>query len=924
MTNEIRDAFRLAWRKYATDGVPSSGKHEPDKADIVPIGGIIEEQLEAAVSGAVRAETWAALAAITGTRVGQPGEVPDQAGTHTDPVAGGTVANEGYYRWSASPAGWRWVAPYGDLVALQTQVDNIEEALGFTNDDVELLQGLNYGPIGFSAKIVFDPFGAYGQVRTIYLPRRYFLRRNGVNKDVANIGTASARLQFTTELTYTDPNLIKVVYLDLDDDVVPYKIADATSGFVATGGDLIPLFSMWNDRIYGCTHEVEYAEQTGQPFPYRPFVVDGTALLIPRVTWNTGEFSDTVAAPSGMFVKEIADFAALGASKVLTFNHFAFLRGEDPYEVHEGTKFPDNRYMSPLVWSYQGRVSGRVPLIGDVPGGMAINATPMRKDAPEFGAERIRTGTAPVGISDADALALGFTQGMANSIDGRPYYGTNFLRCRGGTWFFARLFVISDEDDNWPSVYCTIFRADGTQSPNQATLEKRYSARFASFVVSFKLGGAEYIGAYMGAEGGGRSIVICGLQIAPSNPNEQWVARADYALSEAGAYEYRLKLLLDQATILSEADPIYPDQMFLIDGRPLQFYPEQLIASQEVGKDYVVTLAGRNVDTGLPTVLSGGTQGFLIDGKRIKGDANIITRLRAGSQNVRKQKPVTVNVAAATVLSGKSMSVHCMGDSLTQRTGSVPAIRDKLIVLGATPTMIGTVNSNGPGYTDALGEGRGGMEAADYTYQNTDALSPLPVGDEAAYMAMTDTEKRTYSPYLRVATGGEAHPERVFNGYIFDAGFYFTRFSLAVPDYIVINLGTNDYVQQGVTSGHIQLGIALDIIVNSFREAAPAAKIALVGNVVVQSDGGETFWPTSVALNRQLIEFVIDLADADVVMLPMWPHVSREAGWDFPVTATDVALNLETISGIVDVYHFEGVATEQYAEVAVAWIACQE
>lgn len=51
--------------------------------------------------------TWAGLSAVTGTSAGQSAGVfgPD-AGTHTDPVVGGTVDNIGIYSWSVSPAGW--------------------------------------------------------------------------------------------------------------------------------------------------------------------------------------------------------------------------------------------------------------------------------------------------------------------------------------------------------------------------------------------------------------------------------------------------------------------------------------------------------------------------------------------------------------------------------------------------------------------------------------------------------------------------------------------------------------------------------------------------------------------------------------------------------------------------------------------------
>lgn len=52
-----------------------------------------------------RAATWAALAAISGV-AGDVGYVPDtDTGTHTDPVAGGTVPNAGVYSWDADGLG---------------------------------------------------------------------------------------------------------------------------------------------------------------------------------------------------------------------------------------------------------------------------------------------------------------------------------------------------------------------------------------------------------------------------------------------------------------------------------------------------------------------------------------------------------------------------------------------------------------------------------------------------------------------------------------------------------------------------------------------------------------------------------------------------------------------------------------------------
>ncbi|GEM_PF-1279157 len=65
-----------------------------------------------AYSGQMVRGSWAELAGITGTAGGVGVVLSPDSGTHTDPVAGGTVANSGTYSWSASPAGWRRI---GDL-----------------------------------------------------------------------------------------------------------------------------------------------------------------------------------------------------------------------------------------------------------------------------------------------------------------------------------------------------------------------------------------------------------------------------------------------------------------------------------------------------------------------------------------------------------------------------------------------------------------------------------------------------------------------------------------------------------------------------------------------------------------------------------------------------------------------------------------
>lgn len=72
--------------------------------------------------------SWADLAAATDMAAGDRATVlAIDTGTHTDPVAGGTVANAGVYRYSASPAGWERVASLDSALA-EAAADRAEAA----------------------------------------------------------------------------------------------------------------------------------------------------------------------------------------------------------------------------------------------------------------------------------------------------------------------------------------------------------------------------------------------------------------------------------------------------------------------------------------------------------------------------------------------------------------------------------------------------------------------------------------------------------------------------------------------------------------------------------------------------------------------------------------------------------------------------
>lgn len=83
--------------------------------DIPSLSGLIAALPD---TGFIARTTYAALASVTDKAPESLALVPlTDAGTHTDPVVGGTKSNAGVYRWSASPAGWEWLFTTNSLVA---------------------------------------------------------------------------------------------------------------------------------------------------------------------------------------------------------------------------------------------------------------------------------------------------------------------------------------------------------------------------------------------------------------------------------------------------------------------------------------------------------------------------------------------------------------------------------------------------------------------------------------------------------------------------------------------------------------------------------------------------------------------------------------------------------------------------------------
>ncbi len=128
MADDFVDLADNAFRDFTIDGMPSSGRHKPVKSEVREVFVAIKEVTDATSvevetlklaqrSNHIVLSTWAELAAYPTDNLitGSGAEVVDDAGTHTDPVVGGTVDNEGVYSYVEGD-GWQRVADLGVAV----------------------------------------------------------------------------------------------------------------------------------------------------------------------------------------------------------------------------------------------------------------------------------------------------------------------------------------------------------------------------------------------------------------------------------------------------------------------------------------------------------------------------------------------------------------------------------------------------------------------------------------------------------------------------------------------------------------------------------------------------------------------------------------------------------------------------------------
>lgn len=286
---------------------------------------------------------------------------------------------------------------------------------------------------------------------------------------------------------------------------------------------------------------------------------------------------------------------------------------------------------------------------------------------------------------------------------------------------------------------------------------------------------------------------------------------------------------------------------------------------------------------------------------------------------------LTLNCVSAPNPGSGSGAILTLGDSIQNRQGGTQQ-KQFLESWGYTPTFVGTINGSSAvddpdNATGELGEAREGWETGDFTYSVTDRVSIVEPGGEAAYLASSKATKWPINPFLRAATGAD-DPNIVRNGMVFDPTFYQSRFGIATPKIVNIALGTNNVRDRSATEIYSNAYSDLLLMVNQLRAAWPSAKIVMSCPSTPRDNTRDPLWETKyVPLLRAMLQVRNDAASANVMVFPVWAHVTQEAGYTITSPVTDPLTGAVT-GALGDAIHPRESTRQQMQKAYAKFFAC--
>ncbi|MEO7469623.1 MAG: hypothetical protein ABIV36_21640 [Sphingobium limneticum] len=781
-----------------------------------------------------------------------------------------------------------------------SQSDPIIEAMGFT--------------VG-----AYDPRGARGGGAAVYLSLEaslYFRAPAlGINGEASYFAPANpdagGRMATFAKLAITGAaGTVTWAVFDIADRL--YKLISHPTR-PAIGQIVLGMFKVGSATIQSPNgfRWIEPSEAAGPPViaPRGAMVVEASTILIPSTYVFTGNSGFILVEPSDgtLYFERDISFEGSVTSRVI-FDRSILRAGgtmEQAVRVVTGENAPISSEpdIVVLVSSVNGVVSApSYNLVGNVPGGAGANQCPYSAGNDVVAMPKRFGDTGTANVVSPQLAALGITRGFT-SASGSVFAGMDFtIRPRAGQRMFVRWYLEASVAGQFgtPRIYF-IYNSGDSFITGTPVLLRKLSDTLREYGAWVTFDGQDYSHFWAGCDGAaGNQVRMAGLQFYCAD-RAWWIMRSDYP---------------------RPLNMLYPDTMFGTEGRPLRLYPRALMKTGADTQDALVTFA--SLKTGAVTdsaFVASGADDIVIHPEQLGTTGEIIARPFA-SADVRGRLPLSILIGPKA--SSGTVRHHFMGHSIVFREQAM-RVGKALIARGLTALAIGTMIANGGGTATNRtwgAEGREGAEIADYVYEHTDFCQPLPVGQESAYLAMTDAQKRGINPYIRPSQAGD-NPAFVFNGYIFDFRFYLNRFGFADPTHASILLVRNDIFEADPATTMAQMQRGFAVIYSQMRAAVPSMHIGFVYNGEARSAAKVSDWNSDhyalICQAMALVEQRRAIGDARVWFVPAYAHMSADAGWALKERGVDADSNMTT-NVLEDDVHPITTARQQLAEIVADFI----
>lgn len=939
---QIADAFVAAFRAFQTDGVPASGTYKPEKAIIQALGTLIENKVISVGTGLGLYEASSDLPALPG-----PGDAKLAVVS--------TGEDAGFWEYSGSGP-WTQATDVNDalrgLPGLMSAAANSDYQAGSSNALGVTPAGLTFLGLVSGAEVftlndatslgindISNVLG--GGAFQLYLPLSVYFKRGTIEYNGAVGNAASSTLTSYAQLALSSTG-VSYVWFDLSNHT--YNVTSYSAGLdinSAKAGNLILIAVTRAGRIIWSRFPVREADdfvRSSQLTMLYPLVKEGGNLLVPSYfVQGEGTSGATQRNPisDGSRYFEIALATTTSHFTRIYHDELAAAAGSTPVvkSVQDNGAGSFSGFKKPTIArTVNGKVETPFQIVGDVPGGSVSNQCAYGKNTDAM--PILGSGNLAVAVTGTNLTALGFTRGIGHSAAGAGIYGGfKVPDARLGGSAFGRICLQTDTANSFGANWRVYFRLAGTVVSNQPmAIEKVLSTTEAIVSGKVTVPTSAFDEVLLGVDGvAGVKFIITGHQFHHSGASADWIMRSDYPSVLPDTI--RIAALEGASSLPSGTDlsPIVSDEVFVTSASPAIIYPLQT----QLYRASAPFLRASLQSHGLPLtdndfVESMGEPLYLPYDKA--GSSALLSVRGINSPDNRWTISQTVRKKALPV-AGTAKNILLFGDSLTNRFAWLLNQVLTSTAFGYAPTFLGTMHSqdqtNG-NQTGPLCEGREGWRTTDYLLNRLTGAMPtsiLAAGDEATYLAAAYATQNLINPYMQLAaSSSSAAPTITWTDskqYKFDLDFWRTRFSIATPDVIVLNLCMNDFIKNQVTS-LADVAANLPIILNEIRRVWPTVPIILWAVIRPFTTTSNASWQ---AVYAPILKAIVSLyrsrksgGDTNIHLCDVWNQQSWE-GFPLNTGTTDSGTGITTTT-MVDDPHPMGTSRTQNAYALARAVAC--